>query len=138
MTIETLRQYRMIASNIEALENEIQSYYVPITSPNGRENVGGSSSVRVSGDPTAEAVNRILDLKDILIERQKEQQTMLYEIEQWLRGIEDIEIESIIRWHFLIGKTWADTNIKVFGYNDRDYCRKRFYRYRNENPDMFQ
>ena len=139
MTIETLKQYRPMVMNIEALENEIQSYYVPISSPNGKESIGaGSVSARVPGNPTEEAFNRITDLKNILIERQREQQKTLYEIEQWIRSIDDIEIESIIRWHFLIGKTWAETNDKIFGYSDRDYCRKRFFRFRNERSDLFE
>lgn len=138
MTIETLRQYRAIASNVEALEKEIQSYYLPITSVTIKPVMAGKSSSHPAGDPTAQAVNRILDLQDLLTERRNEQQKMLFEIEEWMRNVRDHEVEAIIRWHFLLGMTWADTNTKVFGYTDRDYCRKRFYRYRNENPDMFR
>lgn len=138
MTIETLEQYRPMLSNIKALEDEIQSCYFPISSPNGKENIGaGASSVRVPGRPTEEAFDRITDLKNVLIERQEEHQRILFEIEQWLRAINNVEIESIIRWRYLIGKTWSETNLKVYGYADREYCRKRFYRFKRENPDLF-
>ena len=137
MTIERLNQYRWIISNIKAITSEIDSFYEPISSPNGHQAVGGGKSVMDVGDPTTNAVNRILELKDQLDREQQELENMIEEIHTWMELIADLEVKAIIRRHFILGKTWLETSIETYGVQNRDYCRKRFYRFKEENPDLF-
>jgi hypothetical protein len=58
-------------------------------------------------------------------------------INDWLRQIGNVEVEAIIRWHFLNGKTWAETSNIMYKNLSKDYCRKVFYKFRDENPSLF-
>ena len=127
MTIETLEEYQGIASNIEAIENEIASLYNPITSPNGRELVGSSGGS--PSDPTGRSAMRIIVLRDKLSEERQRMYDVLEEIEDWLLTCPDTEIVSIIRWHYLLGLDWKQTNRKVYGYPDYYRSRKKVYRF---------
>ena len=138
MKIETLNQYRIIVSNINALQSEIDAYYSPIASPNGNLNVGGGKSVPDAGNPTERAVFRILELKQKREDEQKRLEDMIGEIDLWLEKITDLEVKGIIRWHFIIGKSWIDTAKELYGNAYRDQCRKKFYQYKKEHPELFE
>ena len=53
----------------------------------------------------------------------------LEDIERWLITCEDPEIVSIIRWHYLLGLDWRQTNKKVYGYPDYWRSRKKIVRF---------
>lgn len=125
MTIEKLDKYCVISSNIEAIDKEIQSLYTPIASPNGK--TGGGSST--PSNPTERSAFRIDELRSLLEKQRQELYDLVEEIEQWLTTVEDIEIVSIIRWHYLLHLNWKQTNMKVYGRPDYDYCRKKIIRY---------
>jgi hypothetical protein len=126
MTIEKLEKYYGISSNIEAIDAEIQSLYKPISSPNGRTGTGGSST---PSNPTERTAFRIDQLRGLLESQRQELYALVEEIEQWLTTVQDTEIVSIIRWHYLLRLNWKQTNLKVYGYPDYDYCRKKVIRY---------
>ena len=138
MKIEVLNQYRFIVSNIIEIQSEINSFYDPITSPQGHQSVGGGKSVPDAGNPTEKAVFKILDLKRKLEEEKKDLASMIEEIDRWLETIADLEVKAIIRWHFLQGKTWAGTAQELYGEANRDQCRRRFYQFKRDNPDLFE
>ena len=127
MTIETLEGYRGIASGVEAIEAEIATLYTPISSPNGREMQGSFSGT--PSDPTAHAVMRIISLRNNLDEERERMYATLEDIERWLITCEDPEIVSIIRWHYLLGLDWRQTNKKVYGYPDYWRSRKKIVRF---------
>ena len=127
MTIETLEEYRGIASGVEAIEMEIQTLYNPISSPNGREMQGSFSGS--PSDPTAHAAMRIISLREKLDEERERMYATLEDIERWLITCEDPEIVSIIRWHYLLGLDWRQTNKKVYGYPDYWRSRKTIVRF---------
>jgi hypothetical protein len=127
MTIETLEEYRGIASGVEAIEMEIQTLYNPISSPNGREMQGSFSGT--PSDPTAHAAMRIISLREKLDEERERMYATLEDIERWLITCEDPEIVSIIRWHYLLGLDWRQTNKKVYGYPDYWRSRKKIVRF---------
>ncbi|MBR2759654.1 MAG: hypothetical protein IKD66_00650 [Solobacterium sp.] len=127
MTIETLEEYRGIASGVEAIEMEIQTLYNPISSPNGREMQGSFSGS--PSDPTAHAAMRIISLREKLDEERERMYATLEDIERWLITCEDPEIVSIIRWHYLLGLDWRQTNKKVYGYPDYWRSRKKIVRF---------
>ena len=127
MTIETLEEYRGIASGVEAIEAEIATLYNPISSPNGREMQGSFSGS--PSDPTAHAAMRIISLREKLDEERERMYATLEDIERWLITCEDPEIVSIIRWHYLLGLDWRQTNKKVYGYPDYWRSRKKIVRF---------
>ena len=127
MTIETLEGYRGIASGVEAIEAEIATLYTPISSPNGREMQGSFSGS--PSDPTAHAAMRIISLREKLDEERERMYATLEDIERWLMTCEDPEIVSIIRWHYLLGLDWRQTNKKVYGYPDYWRSRKKIVRF---------
>lgn len=54
---------------------------------------------------------------------------LLEEIEAWLLTVTDTEIVSIIRWKYLLRLDWKRVNMKVYGYPDYWYARKRLIRF---------
>lgn len=127
MTIEKLEQYRGICSNISAIYAELTNAYYPYRSPNGKKDPIIYSSV--PSDPTQQAVFNALDLQNRLELRLEEQAVALGEIETWLLTLTDPEIESIIRWHYVIGLNWKETTEKIYGYGDPYRTRKKIFRY---------
>ena len=139
MKVETLRQYSLIRANVEALRLQIQALEHPISSPNGNISVGaGASSVPVPGNPTERAAFQIIELKEQLQEHEQEQRKLLLEIELWLMKLKNVEAEAIIRWHFLLGYTWAETGTKLYESRDSDQARKYFVDFRKKNPELFE
>lgn len=64
------------------------------------------------------------------LESKKEQLSrMTIEIDEWLMTINDPEIASIIRYHFILGLNWRETNVKVYGYPNYYRARKKIFRY---------
>lgn len=125
MTIEELEAYRGIISEMKALEMEIQALYDPRKSPTGHEGIGGSEP----GDPTGSSAMRIISLKEILAEQQEHWANAALDIETWLKTVDDSEIRSIVRWHYILGLSWKKTSYKVYGRNDYYLARKRIYRF---------
>lgn len=126
MTIETLEQYYGIASNIEAIEEEINTLYNPVSSPSGRYSEVMSST---PSNPTERNALRILYLREQCESERERMYALLEEIEAWLLTVTDTEIVSIIRWKYLLRLDWKRVNMKVYGYPSYDYSRKRLHRY---------
>lgn len=132
MTIELLEQYSGIAANIEAMREEINALYTPISSPNGRTDESHSST---PGAPTERAAMRIIRLKQDLEYQTEQMLNMREEIETWLATVTDTEIQAIVRWRYLIpnrdgrARTWREVNNRVYGYPDYWYSRNRLKRY---------
>ena len=128
MTIEELEQYRGIVADINALEQEINALYDVRRSPTS-DGMGHGST---PGDPTGRAAMRIIELREQLRAEQDRWSDAAMAIEQWLRGVEDSEIRSIIRWRYALGCSWKETAKHVYGAKGyADACRmriKRFFR----------
>ena len=127
MTIEALEQYRGICSNISAIYAELTNAYYPYRSPNAKTEPIINSSV--PSNPTQQAAFNALDLQERLEQRLEEQAIALKEIETWLLTLTDPEIESIIRWHYVIGLSWKETTEQIYGYGDPYRTRKKIFRY---------
>lgn len=126
MTIDKLEQYYGISSNIEAIEEEIQTLYNPVSSPNGRPMEGHGNT---PSNPTERNAMKIIHLKEQCEAERERMYAMLEEIEAWLPTVTDTEIVSIIRWKYLLRLDWKRVNMKVYGYPSYDYSRKRLRRY---------
>ena len=126
MTIRELEHYRGICSNIAAIREELNSAYYPVASPTGKTD---SAIKSMPGQPTQRAAFYAIDLKELLALRLQEQAEAAKAIETWLLTVSDPEIESIVRWHYIIGLNWKQTTMKVYGYGDPYRTRKKIFRY---------
>ena len=123
MTIEVLEQYYGMCSNIIAIEEEIKMLYSPVKSPIG------SAQSSEPGDPTARNALRIIALTEKLENERLKILDLLEEIESWLMKCDDSEIVSIVRWHYILGLNWKQTNYKVYGFPDYYYARQKVLKY---------
>lgn len=136
MTIEELERYSGIVANIEAIKEEIDILYAPISSPNGHESVGQRGNT--PSNPTERSAMRIINLKEQLESYFDEMIHTREAIEQWLESVSDAEIQAIIRWKYLIPKkggknrTWAEVSLKVYGRPDYWAARDRIRWFFNE------
>lgn len=133
MTKDKLEQYYSIDSRIQAIETEIRDLYTPSLGGKGNNIGAGRTSVLVASNPTEETALRIDALKHKLEKERQELLTLREEIEEWLASVIDPEIEAIVRWHYLLRLNWKQTNLKVYGYANYDYSRKRIDRYFSKN-----
>lgn len=134
MKIERLRQYIHIKNDIDAIQFQLKSLEKPISSPNGNtDGVHGSTP----GNPTERAVFERMELEEDLREYMQLLEREAKAINDWLRTIGNYEVEAIIRWHFLNGKTWAETSGIMYKDLSSDHCRKVFSRFKRENIDLF-
>lgn len=126
MTIEKLEHYRDICSNIAAIKLELKYIYNPVSSPNGKEMLGGGS---MPSNQTERNALLAISINEKLEQRTNEQIELVTEIEDWLLSVSDPEIESIIRWHYIVGKNWKETSMKVYGIPNYDRARKKIHRF---------
>ena len=127
MTVEKLEAYRGLTSEIKGLREQIDSLYDTYRSPQLMSD-GGSHSMSV-GSPTESAVNKIVTLKRIYSKKIEEASDLLLEVENWLSTVEDSEIRSICRHHYILNKSWQQTSVVVYGYKSYYNSRKRIMRY---------
>lgn len=125
MTIERLRQFRGIQKEVIELQREIDTLYFPISSPNGHTGMGSSTP----GDPTEQAVNRIMALQEKAEALTQQLAKELEDIEAWLDGLEDHELRAIIRAHYLLGDTWKRCTQRILNYEYSESAKYRVYRY---------
>lgn len=124
MTIEALEHFRGMSAEVKAIQDEIDTLYSPVSSP-----VMSDSHAAAPSNPTEKSAMRIIELKKLIEHRQGKLSEELEVIEKWLVTLDDYELCSIVRWHYLLGLSWKQTNIKVYGYPSYDYSRKRIRRY---------
>ena len=112
MTIEDLEELRYLNSEISAVQREIESMYNTYRSP-AFEKIG--SSPLSPGDPTSEAVQKIMSLQAKYNAMLNDMADRRDRVNAWLIGLDDGEVKSIIRWHYLNGKSWKQTSGLVNG-----------------------
>lgn len=126
MTLEDLEELRYLDSEIKAVQLEIESLYNTYRSP-VFEKIG--SSPQHAGDPTADAVRKIIDLQakyNAMLNDMADRRDM---VNAWLVTLDDEEIKSIIRWHYLCGRSWKQTSGLVYGANSYYNARKAVMRF---------
>lgn len=126
MTIEKLENYRGLVAEMHSLSESINSLYDTYKSPQFCRN-GGSHSNNV-WSPVESAVEKILKLKDLYDHKYSEAANLLLEVENWLSQVEDPEIRSIIRFHYILNRSWQQTSTEIYGYPSYN-ARKKVMRY---------
>lgn len=129
MNRATLEEYYSIASRIQAIDEEIRTLYSPNLGGGGNVIGAGRVSVRMPHSQTEETALRVTALREKLEAERERLLSLAEEIEAWLDTVEDPEIEAIVRWHYLLRCNWNVTTLKVYGYKDYWYARKRLFRY---------
>jgi len=127
VTLEDLRRYQHIKATVATLDAAIEDAYNTVSSPVPSEVIAGRSSVRPAGDPVGAAINKANRLR-----RQKEKLVEEMEaIEAFVDECPDLMAQSIMRMHFLLGKSWQQTAVVVYGYKyaDGENCRMYIWRY---------
>lgn len=127
MTIEKLENYKGLVAEMHSLSESIDSLYDTYRSPQFCRN-GGSHSNNV-WSPVEDAVNRILKLKDLYDHKYSEAANLLLEVEAWLSTVDDPEIRSIVRFHYVLNKSWVQTSTEVYGFPSYYNSRKKIMRY---------
>lgn len=127
MTIEKLENYKGLVAEMHSLSESIDSLYDTYRSPQFCRN-GGSHSDYV-WSPVEDAVNRILKLKDLYDHKYSEAANLLLEVEAWLSTVDDPEIRSIVRFHYVLNKSWVQTSTEVYGFPSYYNSRKKIMRY---------
>ena len=127
ISIKDLERFAAESEKLEILQKELAWLYYPVSSPNGKENLGGMTNT--PSNPTAAAITKINNVTAQIIEQQAVVAERIEAINAWLDTLTDEELVRIIRWHYMEGLTWRDTCRKVYGYYDRHVCRKRVMRY---------
>lgn len=125
MTIDKLEAYRGLTSEMKALSQQITSLYDTYRSPQLMSN--GSHSMSASS-PTESAVGKILKLEKTYRRKYEEAVDLLGEVENWLSQVDDAEIRSICRHHYILNKSWQQTSTIVCGYPSYN-ARKKVMRY---------
>jgi len=127
ITLEDLRQYRAIRAEISSIEAEVESLYYPVSSPPLMSESGHGSG---PSDPTVKAFHQIERDRERLDKKHAELVHQQIRIDRWLDKLENRHIAAIIRLHFIVGLSWRQTCLRVYGYPDPDICRmavKRFF-----------
>lgn len=127
MTIEKLENYKGLVAEMHSLSESIDSLYDTYRSPQFCRNDGSHSNNVWS--PVEDAVNRILKLKDIYDHKYSLAANLLLEVEAWLSTVDDPEIRSIVRFHYVLNKSWVQTSTEVYGYPSYYNSRKKIMRY---------
>lgn len=127
MTIEKLENYKGLVAEMHSLSESIDSLYDTYRSPQFFSE-GGSHSSNV-GSPVEDAVNRILKLKDLYDHKYSEAANLLLEVEAWLSTVDDPEIRSIVRFHYVLNRSWVQTSTEVCGFPSYYNSRKKIMRY---------
>jgi hypothetical protein len=133
MNLRTLNNSAYLRTAIKALEQDIENRYHPIRSPNGREIIGSPGN-RTS-NPTEKNALENIELNEELDARRRELQRVLNEIERWLKTVDDVEVEAIVRWRFKLGLTWKAASLKVYGYPNPDRARKKVERFLKKSEE---
>lgn len=127
MTIEKLEKYKGLTSEMKALRDQIDSLYDTYRSPQFKSD-GGSHSIS-AGNPTEIAVEKILNLKETYSKKYEEALDLLEEVEAWFSTVDDVEIRSICRHHYILNKSWQQTSTIIYGYPSYYNARKKVMRY---------
>ena len=115
MTYEDLKNYLGMKAEVQAINDEIdywETYVITVK----YEEKGGSSGHE--SNPTKQAVDHLIELRERLATKKDLLVQRTLEIEEWIDSLQDKEVSAIIRYHFIMGKTWRETTKKVYGYAD--------------------
>ena len=123
---QKLEEYYKIRNQIYYLQEEIKALYKSVPSP---KLCGGECHRNGNRSPTENNAFRIIALKERVTALTDHKYELLEAIEEWLRGCTNYEVCAIVRWHYILGLNWRETNVKVFGVADYNYSKRKYMTY---------
>ncbi len=123
MTMDDLGKVTGLRKEIELLDLQIRDLELWGSVPSARnpfESSGSGASIPSPSDPTAAYAYRIQQLRDLLFMKRTELTEKLVEIEFWVKEVDNPLIRSIIRSHYLMGKTWRETAKRCCNSNNKE------------------
>lgn len=127
VTLEDLRRYIDLKNELKSIPLEIEALYYPVKSAGMTWD--GSTRSTTPGDPTVTSFYKREARREKLEKRQAELMEITDRIEHFVDTMDDRHVAAIIKIHFFAGKSWATTCHELFGYFDKDTCRKTVKRY---------
>lgn len=123
--------FRRKFEEIEELELLLCSSY------DTRHSVSQISTKSINGrtpDPVVNAFYRLEYLSEKLEAAREDWLNDAEEIEAWLvECVPDVEVQAIIRFHFILGYNWKETNLRIHGYYSYHHSRNKYERYVEKN-----
>lgn len=130
MNEKELSRYFYLKREIDDLEERILTFGAGISSVRYKE-------LDVSGSAKYQAIQeKIVQLKDIWMEKRVSALEEYLKIEGFISGIDDIEIRQIIRYRYLDLKKWDE--IDGLLHNGINYSKKKFYKFIKKYPILSQ
>ena len=129
MTIDELKEIRHLDKDIKSAEKDIENIdkmYNTYRSP-AFEKIG--SSPLSPGDPTAEAVEKILLLRHNYSKTLIDLVDRWNRANEWLMSVNNSEVRAIIRHYYFRGESWRHASKEVYGYPDYYRARKAVMRW---------
>ena len=130
MTIDELKGYRALDSEIQAIKRQVASLYNTYHSPSMTSD--GASHQLSSQSPTEIALHKIDELKQLYSDKEIERLDNKIRIERWLETINDSAIRTSIRLHYHQGTSWKETTYIIYEDRARESTTKtavyRFFR----------
>ena len=127
--LRSIRTYKSLVAEYNAIIFEISVLYEPIKSPTMNE----PSKSNVPSNPTQNATFRILEMKEKRKKRLQELEKQIKDILQMVEAIEDGEIKSIVRLHYIANVSWKEVSRVMYQYDDADYVRMKVNKYFERN-----
>lgn len=125
VTLKDLEQYRALYTEMTAIDLQIKSLYNTYHSPSFSNEGGFSYSDKSNVEM---AVSRIMELEEKFNIKKNNLINKATNIEKWLETVSDQYVRACIRYHYMLGYTWRETTIKVYGGNNNDQNSKRVVR----------
>lgn len=127
VTLEDLENLRGLRAELEALDKERNDAYLPYAGGLG-DGIGGARGNEPS-NPTERAAFRAMRLSEEIDIRMDEIAEKIDRVSAWISAIPSSELRAIIHNYYILGYTWSDTCLHVYGYRSRQACRIRVMRY---------
>lgn len=129
MTIQELQNYKFLKTEVEMLKKEIEQIYDTYKSPIF-DSIPSNSS---SGVKVEKLIAKADVLKDKYNQRLNDLLDKQKEIEEWITTVDNVEVITIVRLHFMNGYSWKQTSAMIYGKESYYNARKVFYRFFEKN-----
>lgn len=123
--LRDIRTYRSLIAEYNAIIYEISVLYEPIKSPM----MNDSSKTNVPSNPTQNATFRIIEEKERRKIRLRALEDRINDILQMVECIEDGEVRSMVRLHYIANVTWKEVSRVMYQFEDADYVRMKVNKY---------
>lgn len=126
MTEKELSRYYYLKQEIDNLDERIKTFGVGVSSIKPKE-------LDIMSSPLYESIQeKIVELKDLYIQKRLEALEEYVKIERYITNIEDSEIRQIMRYRYLDLMKWDDIDFKL--HNGINYSKKKYYKFLKTYP----